>query len=1063
MSFEVRKTTVYSVLVITALLVGMVSMVSADPPAPPPPDPPNSEPSSSWTGNTSIKGCYTNFDSASDTLEYCSEPYIQYKTKTIYFCDADGDGELDDGETAGDYENPEPSCNSGESYVQLRSETRQFATCGKEDGESDSYDETPETTNVDDSQWTCPGTKALSLRHEPGTLNPGIGLASSGYSDLNSMTYKSNSNMSYYFTAAIPACVNRIPMINLNVEMEDRNGNQATEKTGLYAAHMNLYYGPNGDQQGRLKEVELPEQQSFRKKYRTDAEVRSYRMWAWRQRFADSVSQQVDQQNLQLPENTDVSEVAQDYRDSGKSVDDLWLSTQFLYGAEAGEPQSQTQTITRRINTTCRVDVRSIGELDLEDYEDLQEFAEDNPERLKEVLGKEEGENYCSVSDEQELKDIWSVNQAGTTDRVFEEKDGTVSTKVLDNVTRNDLRIEIDVRVMNLTVNEGSSGYEAVFGGDSEGERKINTSEEFNKWSDFNGDVAAEYLRNHSEYWILEDDDEEFNLTLGTPVEVSGPVGEESTYNASFNADMTRYMTGSDFENMESEDFQDDVWQSLRGPVLDSDWAPNESLKPTDRFDSRYVWDVLDHEANGRFEGAMTLNTSIDQSDYKADVDIGLLQEQEARESWNWRALQDITMTELAKCMYNWEECMNNERSMSERSYNAREVFDAGYGPWEGSFTFSWSQDAAEQRAEELQEAIDQSYEYNRSIDATFDKYYDGARGYDQQDITPTNVYRRCDSDQGWTSASGEFYNDSQFLCPDSTETSADGSSTTQADTETAYTCKFQPASNLPDYVERAEEFEARQVNGDWYVCREMSPPKWHEDESPPEVFVTGEPENWTATVQTAQVSCQDDVATCDTDSYRMKTYDVGEQPAECPTDYSEYDIQSGEIEVGKHEYVCGAAKDEVGKASFSPQPVEFKVRNLNAQLIYPDERVVTSVDRDVFLFYEVTNRLDTSKSVRAQLTGVNATWVDSGGQSTDLLVQPGETRRLQIQVSPEEAGTKELTVLTEDLDVDYTIESSMPLQIQNTAETGEREVPGLQIIQLAMLTMLAGAVYLFW
>ena len=520
-------------------------------------------------------------------------------------------------------------------------------------------------------------------------------------------------------------------------------------------------------------------------------------------------------------------------------------------------------------------------------------------------------------------------------------------------------------------------------------------------------------------------------------------------------------MTPSEFEEFDS----DEQFDLLRGPVLDDQWAVKGNMTPMSNFQNRYVWNVLQAQpasSRGNYSVQLNLNTSIDQSDYAADVDIGLIQEQQARESWNWRALQDITMTELAQCMYNWEECMQNKRSMSERSYDATEVMDSGYGPWEDSFTFQWSEEAAVDRAQELQSAIDQSYEYNESIDTTFDKYYDGARGYDQQSITPTNVYRRCDSEDGWTSEAGEFYGDSQFLCPDSTSTAADGSSPDGARTDRAYTCKFRPSSNMPDYVERAQEFESRQVNGDWYVCREMSPAKWHRDESAPEVFVSGAPENWTTTTEVAEVTCQDDVATCDTDSYRMKTYDVGNQPDQCPTDYSAYDIQSGEIEVGKHEYVCGAAKDEVGKVSFSPQPVEFQVRNLNSRLIYPNERVVTSLDRDVFVFYEVSNNLETEKTVDVTLNEVNASFVETGRSEQRLLLQPGGSQRLQIKVSPEEAGNQQLVVRTTDEDVGYTIENTLPLEIRNTAETSDREVPGLQVVQLVVLVMMAGAVHMF-
>ena len=1035
-------------LIAITILTAVIQVAAADPPRPPPspPDPENIV-SNNYFGTTSILSCEDNYNPSTNTLSYCDEPYNQFKTKTIFEC-VDSSGNL---EEKGNWSNPAPTCNvPGGSLNQIDTETRQYRTCGENDAENEVNNNVsfPKETTVS-GDWNCPGAKALSLRHSPGNLDPGVGLAAKGYSDLDSLTLESNSQMSYSMFAAISACVNRVPMIRTEIDMRDDYTGGETGKVGVFASHMNLYYGDQEGSTGTIQDVNLPEQKVMKRSYDVSSKTDSYRMWAWRQRFAGSLKKTVSSKNLDLPKNVDVGDIANEYEDEGRSVGDLWLSSDFLFGAQAPDPNATEEIIDREIDSTCTQDVSEIDEREFESVEEFRNFAQNNEQEAIDMLGKDGG-NYCGIGDDQELSQISDVSSSNNYNYERENLNGTISTKVLDNVTGTVEEIELDVRDVNIT-----------FDGN-----QIENSSQLEYYYEVADQQISSKLLNETEEWQHEDNLSDIKFTdIESLQDVDNPIlnsEEEVNYSVELTATGTRHMTGEDFEDYE----ESDIYEQLEKHVLDERSRFNDLVKPIDRFENKLLASeenngIITHKEEGKYKGKMKLKTLENQDLTNAYIDISYIEESAERESWNWRALQDVSMTQLAKCMYNWDECMDNSRELPSENWDGTEVMDAGYGPWEESFVYNWSKSAAELAADNLTESIDDSTDYNEPVDTSFDKQYDGARGSQTEDVTNVNVYRRCDSSDGWKSEEGEHYHENHFICPDS-----DASNIGSADSETVYSCMSRTGT-LPNYVVKGNEFDGRQIDGNWHVCRNMSlseKPSWYEDKEKPEVYVQ-ETTNSDGN-EVAEVSCSDDVATCNESSYRLKTYQAGNQPNECPEDYSKYDINKESMEIGGNRYVCGAAKDKVGKEGFSSIPVQFDKKSISTELVYPSDSLRTSYGSSTFMFYEATNLGAQYREVNVSLRGVNAVFTegDQSYKSFDLVAN--ERKEFELQVTPFTYGTSNITAVTKDEIAGYKLKESMPVYIPevnaSSEEIGSRSVPGIGMIQIVALAIISTFMLIF-
>jgi hypothetical protein len=1131
----------YSALLIFSMALLQPTLADpAQPPPPPPPDPPTGIVQNDYSPVTTIKSCNTDFDAGTNSLEYCNEPYRQTKTKNIYFCDTDGDNQLDGGDNAGSWTNPKPSCGRGNSYVLQETKQRTYFTCGKNDaeevvnGQSVTKD-VNKTTTVDDDEWLCPSTKALSMRHRPGDLDAGIGISRGSYNNLDKLTARSGNSIDYSIMAAVPACVNRVPMIKLDVLLNDDYSGEQTSKTGIYANHMNLYYGPGGSK-GFLKDVELPEQDQFKRKYDVSVNSNSYRMWAWRQRFAGAVKRSVKQQNLQIPEDANVDQIAQNYRDSGKSVGDLWLSSDFLYGAEAGDPTTREVIIERSINSTCTQDVTDITEREFESVEEFRQFSENNEDQAVDILGKS-GSNYCNLGSNQTLQEIRGVEPTGAYRQESEVLTGEISTKLMDNITE-EIDAELNLSDLDATfinqdgqeeqittsddflfywgndesaaesdllsvTSEWQSGSDlsirevtgvsdvmrdqdtettstqvnvndlnATFLNSTSGEEEdVNTSQDFMYYLGNNEEGGKRDLRENREEWQTGENVGSKQVVSLSSIKDQSTDDENSTI-LEFDAELrnrsilditaqtSRHMTGSEFGSTSSQE----IYNQMEDNVLPSNNSIAEIMTPEDRFEDKMIKidGVQATQDAGDYTGQLTVETVENVASETAYIYTNYEEEELEKNSWNWRALQGVNMTVLSKCLYNWQSCMNNERDLPSRSWDGAEVFDAGYGPWEKTNTFQWSSTAAQNKGESLQDTIDDSDFYNESLDISFDKYYDGARGSSGGDGVSVNVYRTCESSDGWKSEDGEFYHENHFICPESNE-SNQGS---EASNSQVYRCGYS-GGQLP--AEQADEYEARKISGNWHVCRERnSQYKWIQDTERPEMFIQSFEDEEGNTI--AQVGCSDDVASCEEESYRMKVYTADDVPSECPEDYSEYDEGTGTKEIGPLRYICATGKDKVGKTGFTETPLEMGSESdpsVEAELIYPSSTIKIPLGQSNRIFYSVENNADEYRDVNVSLGGVNASFVEGQPEKKSFTMIPNETKSFEIKLEPENSGDQTFWVQARDLNAGYqmndTIQVNSPSGVSAITAAGEnRDVPGVGLVHILVLTVTAAAYLMY-
>ncbi|MFB6180966.1 MAG: hypothetical protein ABEJ93_03750 [Candidatus Nanohalobium sp.] len=1029
-----------AVLLVLSVIL-MMGAAAADPASPPEPPAPSQASGNNYEPVPVFKTCNQGYNAATDTVEYCDKPYRQTKTKTIYFCDEDGDSNYDSGEVKGSWSNPTPSCDPGETYSKLKDMQKQYLTCGKKDATKIS--DVNKTTSVS-SNWFCPSTKGLSLRHAPGNLDPGVSISSSGYKNITSMERYAGNNVSFDLLAAIPACVNRIPMINLNVQLNDDYHGEVAEKTGIYASHMTLYYGPTGSS-GELKELQLPEQKAFRRQYDVEVNTKAYRMWAWRQRFAGAVKEVVSRKNLQLPRNVDVKNIAQNYRDQGKSVGDLWLSSDFLYGAEAGNPQTRTNIITRTINSTCAQDVTKITERDFDDPQDFVNYVKGHESQVIDWLGKK-GSNYCDIGTNETLVDIRSVEPTKAKRSKEKTLKGRIKLSELGNTTEQ-VTAGFDVKYM-----------EAKFRNSSYQMEKVTSSQDFMKFYNQDPQAAKDALRDNRSYWVVYGPSiQGLKVTDLSDFQISGPDRIQ------FDVEYMEPVDAQSFSGMSDREVQN----RLDKHVLGSDNSFVGTIKPVGRFSGKMLtpWQwgnkggVLSHKYISGNRGRLTMETVDIVERNSVFIYTTYTKKEAAKRSWNWRALQGISMTELAKCMYNWDACMSNDRSLSSRPWTGSEVYDAGYGPWEMTNTFNWSETAAENRAGNLSQDIQATNVYNHSVSIEFDKYYDGARGTVSGQMTPINVYRPCSSSESWRSQNSEFYPDYQFICPDST----DSNQGTVKKSE-VYRCARSPAQHPAEF---AAENRSVKMNGNWYVCLEKGSAQWFKDLGDPNVSVQKE---GTAGSQYAEVACLDTVKLdsssseeevyCDASSKRMKIYEPGNQPSSCPTDFSEYDVKASRKEINSHKYVCAAAKDLVGNKDFSNSLVEFgeeaESENVVATLEKETSRVIVPVDETTGIRFRVENNAPNKRKIRIEIGGsVNASFTNGGDEITETM-PPGESENFIIKVTPTSSGTKDLTVEMKDQTKGYKVTESTV--VQATTKTGalnpqdSRSVPGIELIHILFL-----------
>jgi hypothetical protein len=94
-------------------------------------------------------------------------------------------------------------------------------------------------------------------------------------------------------------------------------------------------------------------------------------------------------------------------------------------------------------------------------------------------------------------------------------------------------------------------------------------------------------------------------------------------------------------------------------------------------------------------------------------------------------------------------------------------------------------------------------------------------------------------------------------------------------------------------------------------------------DNAPPSVSVTGAPSQWQNTDASANVQCTDSGSGCGEKRLRIMTSNEA-----CSQNYNDYQVNALPHIVFQHQWLCAAAKDNIGNIGFST-PTEFKVDKL--------------------------------------------------------------------------------------------------------------------------------------
>jgi len=230
-------------------------------------------------------------------------------------------------------------------------------------------------------------------------------------------------------------------------------------------------------------------------------------------------------------------------------------------------------------------------------------------------------------------------------------------------------------------------------------------------------------------------------------------------------------------------------------------------------------------------------------------------------------------------------------------------------------------------------------------------------------------------------------------------------------------------------------------------------------DFTPPQVAV--QKESLSSEAMNATVSCTDELSGCDSSSLRLH---VSEESAlNCPTDPGRYN-EGSTYEVNQHLWVCAAAKDEAGNWDYSNQPVEFSVGTLTTNLDYPGkpDAVVTNVNSAIPITLEIGNEEeDKDRTINISLEGPTQFSDETTWKEIDL--NGVEDREFDFIAQPEQAGNTSVTVNIREKTKGFTVTEEIDIQVRESGSrtsSAGRETPGIGLLQIAVLTVIASTYY---
>lgn len=114
------------------------------------------------------------------------------------------------------------------------------------------------------------------------------------------------------------------------------------------------------------------------------------------------------------------------------------------------------------------------------------------------------------------------------------------------------------------------------------------------------------------------------------------------------------------------------------------------------------------------------------------------------------------------------------------------------------------------------------------------------------------------------------------------------------------------------------------------------------------------------------------------------------------------------------------------------------------------------------FLPYQVSNNGNGEAEFRTELRNVEASFTGNGQDNKTFTLDSGDLENSEIRISPDVGftGTKELRIVTENLDTGVRQESTLPIHVKEAPTSTERPVPGIGVIQLLALVFAAMTVF---
>lgn len=115
------------------------------------------------------------------------------------------------------------------------------------------------------------------------------------------------------------------------------------------------------------------------------------------------------------------------------------------------------------------------------------------------------------------------------------------------------------------------------------------------------------------------------------------------------------------------------------------------------------------------------------------------------------------------------------------------------------------------------------------------------------------------------------------------------------------------------------------------------------------------------------------------------------------------------------------------------------------------------------FIDFVVSNDADTESTFNLSISGVNASFTDSGTDSTELQVEGGKSVLKEIKIDPTASApaTEQLKITSTNMDTGINKTSKIDVRIRQTGKTTTtNEIPGIGLIHLVTILVISSLIY---